>query len=133
LQSRGLDPQVDRGFLQRGQADSSKVRQDMMIVEMTASEQQMYLPFDDTTEATLPTPPALMQNGKARRIWMVEGGYCSDTIQRQTERERRPTSDAADSIGRPWVSSIDISSHSGSFRITFPHHNTSFQTARAKS
>ena len=80
LQNRGLEPQVERGFLQRGEVDSrSKMRPDMMIVEMTASEQQTYIPFDDTTGATLPTLSAIKQDGKARRIWIVEGGYCSDT------------------------------------------------------
>lgn len=80
LQGRNLDPQVGRDFLHRGVADSrSKMRPDIMIVEMTAAEQQTYIPFGDMTGATLPTLPALMQNGKARRIWIVEGGYCSDT------------------------------------------------------
>ena len=80
LQNRGLDPQVERGFLQRGEEDSrSKMRPDMMIVELTTSEQQTYIPSDDTTGVTLPTLPAIKQDGKARRKWIVEGGYCSDT------------------------------------------------------
>ncbi len=41
LQARGLDPTVERGFLQGGAADTrSKMRPDMMIVEMTTAEQQ---------------------------------------------------------------------------------------------
>ena len=41
LQARGLDPMVERGFLQGGAADSrSKLRPDMMIVKMTTAEQQ---------------------------------------------------------------------------------------------
>ncbi|KAL3132038.1 hypothetical protein ABBQ32_008656 [Trebouxia sp. C0010 RCD-2024] len=60
LQSRGLEPQVASGFLQREEVDNrNSMRPDMMIVEMTASEQQTYIPFDDdTTGVTLPTLPA---------------------------------------------------------------------------
>ena len=44
LQARGLDPMVERGFLQGGAADArSKMRPDMMVVAMTAAEQQRYL------------------------------------------------------------------------------------------
>ena len=40
LHNRGVDPGVERGLLQRGEADSrSKMRPDMIIVEMTAAEQ----------------------------------------------------------------------------------------------
>ena len=39
LQARILDPTVERGFLQRGVADTrSKMRPDMMIGEMTTAE-----------------------------------------------------------------------------------------------
>ncbi len=39
LQARGLDPAVERGFLQRGAADTwSKMRPGMMMVEMTMAE-----------------------------------------------------------------------------------------------
>ena len=39
LQARGLDPAVERGFLQGGAAATrSKTRPDMMIVEMTTTE-----------------------------------------------------------------------------------------------
>ena len=44
LQARGLDPMVERGLLQGGAADTrSKMRPDMMVVAMTAAEQQRYL------------------------------------------------------------------------------------------
>ena len=80
LHNRGTDPGVERGLLQRGEADSrSKMRPNMMIVEMTAAEQQIYTPHDDTTGTAMPTLTACLQNGRARRIWVVEGGYCSDT------------------------------------------------------
>ena len=51
----------------------------MIIVELTASEQQTYIPSDNMTGVALPTLPAIKQDGKDRRIWIVEGGYCSDT------------------------------------------------------
>ena len=80
LHNRGADPGVERGLLQGGEADSrSKMRPDMMIVEMTAAEQQIYVPHDDTTGTAMPTLTARLHNGRARRIWIVEGGYCSDT------------------------------------------------------
>jgi len=51
LQARGLDPMVERGFLQGGAADTrSKMRPDMMIVEMTTAEQQQYLRHDDISD-----------------------------------------------------------------------------------
>jgi len=40
IQARGLEPMVERGLLQGGAADiQSKMRLDMMIVEMTTAEQ----------------------------------------------------------------------------------------------
>ena len=50
-QARGLDPMVERGFLQRGAADTrSKMRPDMMIVEMTTAEQQQYMRLMSTLD-----------------------------------------------------------------------------------
>ena len=54
LQARGLDPTVVKGLLRRGAADTrSKMRPDMMIVEMTAAEQQQYLRHDDNSGSRL--------------------------------------------------------------------------------
>ncbi len=54
LQARGLDPTVERGFLQGGAADTrSKMRPDMMTVEMTTAEQQQYLHHDDNSGSRL--------------------------------------------------------------------------------
>ena len=55
------------------------MRPDMMVVEMTESEQRRYLPHDANTGQTLPHLPANMPNGRQRRITIVEGGYCRDT------------------------------------------------------
>ncbi len=41
LQDKGIDPVVGRGLLQRGGPDArSKMRQDIMMVEMTTAEQR---------------------------------------------------------------------------------------------
>jgi len=80
LQARGLDPTVGRGFLQRGAADTqSKMRPDMMIVEMTAAEQQQYLRHDDNSGSRLTPLTPVMPSGNPRSIKVVEGGYCPDT------------------------------------------------------
>ena len=47
----GLDFMLGRGFVQRGAADTwSKMRPDMMIVEMTKAEQQQYLRHDTSLD-----------------------------------------------------------------------------------
>ena len=54
--SKGLGPSrtVERGFLQRGAADTrSKIRPDMMRVEMTTAKQQQYLRHDDDSGSRL--------------------------------------------------------------------------------
>lgn len=90
MQSRGLVPQTGRVVLQRGLAETrSKMRPDLMVVEMTASEQRTYLQHDDTTGATLRTLTAHLPNGTARRTWIVEGGYCSDTQHEEKLKEQR--------------------------------------------
>ncbi len=89
LQARGLAPTVGRGFLQRGAADTrSKMKPDMMIVEMTAAEQQQYLRHDDNSGSRLtPLTPA-MPNGNPRSIKIVEGGYCPDTRYEEKLQEK---------------------------------------------
>ncbi len=89
LQARGLDPTVGRGFLQRRAADiRSKMRPDMMIVEMTAAEQQQYLRHDDTSGSRLTPLTPVMPNGDPRSIKIVEGGYCPDTRYEGKKQER---------------------------------------------
>ncbi len=73
LQARGLDPTVERGFLQGGAADTrSKMRPDMMIVEMTTAEQQQYLHHDDNSGSRLTPLTPMMPNGNPRSIKIVE-------------------------------------------------------------
>ena len=80
LQARGSDPMVERGFLQGGAADTrSKMRPDMMIVEMTTAEQQQYLRHDDNSGSRMTPLTPMMPSGNPRSIKIVEGGYCSDT------------------------------------------------------
>ena len=69
LQARGLDPTVERGFLQRGAADTrSKMRPDMMTVKMTTAEQQQYLRHDDNSGCRRTPLTPLMPNGNPRSI-----------------------------------------------------------------
>ena len=66
--------------LQGGQCtEQDEARHDgSSMVEMADTEQHTYLPHDTDTGSTLPNLPATMPNGRARRVTIVEGGYCSD-------------------------------------------------------
>ncbi len=75
LQARGLDPTVEAGATDT----RSKMRPDMMIVEMTTAEQQQYLRHDDNSGSRVTPLTPVMPNGNPRSIKIVEGGYCSDT------------------------------------------------------
>ncbi len=89
LQARGLDPTVERGFLQRGAADTqSKMRPVMMIAEMTTAEQQQYLHHDDDSGFRLTPLTPMMPNGNPRSIKIVKGGYCSDTRYEEKLQEK---------------------------------------------
>ena len=92
LQARGLDPMVERGVLQGGAADTrSKMRPDMMIMEMTTAEQQQYLRHDDNSGSRLTPLTPMMPNGNPRSIQIVEGapqGYCSDTRYEEKLQEK---------------------------------------------
>jgi hypothetical protein len=80
LQAGGLDPTVERGFLQGGaSATRSNMRPDMMTVEMTTAEQQQYLRHDDNSGCRMTPLTPMMLKGNPRSIKIVEGGYCSDT------------------------------------------------------
>ena len=65
-----------------------KMRPDMMIVEMTDTEQHTYLPHDIDTGSRLPNLQRTMPNGKARKITIVEGGYCSDVSYLEKVKEK---------------------------------------------
>ena len=66
----------------------NKMRQDMMIVEMTDTEQRTYLPHDTDTGSRLPNLQRTMPNGKARKVMIVEGGYCSDVSYLEKVKEK---------------------------------------------
>ena len=51
----------------------------MMVVEMTEREQWKYFPHKANTAQIMPNLPATLPNGQARKITVVEGGYCRDT------------------------------------------------------
>ena len=55
-----------------------KMRPDMMMVEMTDEETTRYLPHDANTGQALPSLSAKMPNGTARKIHILEVGYCND-------------------------------------------------------
>ena len=60
-----------------------------MMIEMTEDEQRLYLPHDASTEAALPNLPPTMPNGTARKISIVELGFCSNTrnLEKLQEKE----------------------------------------------
>ncbi len=89
LQARGLDPTVERGFVQGGAADTrTKMRPDMMIVEMTTAEQQQYLRHDDNSGSRMTFLTPMMPSRNPRSIKIVEGGYCSDTRDEEKLQEK---------------------------------------------
>ncbi len=79
LQARGLDPTVENFLQGRAANTRSKMRQDMMIVEMTSAKQQRYSHHDDNSGSRLTPLTPVMPNGNPRSIKVVEGGYCPDT------------------------------------------------------
>ena len=68
-----------------------KMRPDMMVVEMTDSEQHIYLPHDTDAGLRLPNLQPTMPSGKARKIITVEGGYCSDVSYLEKSQGERTT------------------------------------------
>ena len=68
--------------------DRSKMRPDMMMVEMTEFEQKLYFPHN-TNNTRLPSLPAKLPNGKARQVTIVAGGYCSDVSYMEKLREKQ--------------------------------------------
>ncbi len=87
--SKGLGPYGGEGFLAGGAADTrSKMRPDMMIVEMTTAEQQQYLRHDDNSGSRLTPLTPMMPYGNPRSIKIVGGGYCSDTRYEEKLQEK---------------------------------------------
>ena len=65
-----------------------RMRPDMMIVELTDTEQHTYLPHDTDTGSRLPNLQPTMPSGKARKVTIVEGGYCSDVSYLEKVKEK---------------------------------------------
>ena len=64
------------------------MRPDMMIVEMTDTEQHTYLPHNIDTGYRLPNLQRTMPNGKARKVTIVEGGYCNNVSYMEKVKEK---------------------------------------------
>ncbi len=59
-------------------AAREKIRPDVMVVELTKSEQQRYGNGAMANTACHTALPTKVGN-RARKVWILEGGYCSDT------------------------------------------------------
>ena len=55
------------------------MRPDMMIVEMTAAEQQQYMRYGNNSGSRQTPLTPMMPSGNSRSIKIVEGGYCIST------------------------------------------------------
>ena len=60
-----------------------------MVVEMTDTEQYTYLPHDTDTGSRLPNQQPTIPSGKARKVMIIEGGYCSDVSYLENAKEKR--------------------------------------------
>ena len=63
-------------------SERDRLRPDIMIVEWTATEREMYMAGKD-----MPTLSSKVEGNLPRKIWIVEGGYCTDT--RYTDKYTR--------------------------------------------
>ena len=57
----------------------NRLRPDVMIVEMSAEEYEQYTVCDMQHATTAQLSPH-MPDGKPRKVWVAEAGYCSDTM-----------------------------------------------------
>ena len=62
--------------------ERDKLRPDIMLVELTDKEREAYMTGED-----MPLLNATMQTNRPRKVWIVEGGYCTDT--RYSDKYRR--------------------------------------------
>ena len=60
----------------------------MIIVELIDTEQHTYLPHDTDTGSRLPKLQPTMPSGKAWKVTIVEGGYCSDVSYLEKVKEK---------------------------------------------
>ena len=88
---RGLDPMVERGFLQGGAADTrSKMRPDMMIVELTTVEQQQSLHHDGNSGSRLtPLTPVVpnVVKGTAIAVMGITEPICASQTRHLMETQ----------------------------------------------
>jgi len=61
----------------------NKLRPDLMIVEMSAIEHEQYM-----QHATMAQLCPQMLDGKPRKVWVAEAGYCSDTMYEDKLKEK---------------------------------------------
>ena len=61
----------------------NKLRPDLMIVEMSAVEHGQYMQY-----ATMAQLCPQMLDGKPRKVWIAEAGYCSDTMYEDKLKEK---------------------------------------------
>ena len=59
-----------------------------MVVELTNKEQHTYLPHDTDTGPRLANLQPTMPSGKARKVTIVEGGYCNDVSYLEKVKEK---------------------------------------------
>ena len=54
--------------------ERDKLRPGIMLVKLTDIEREAYIAREG-----MPLLDATMQNNRPRKVWIVEGGYCTDT------------------------------------------------------
>lgn len=67
---------------QTGTHERAKLRPDIMHVELTDIEREAHRAGEEK-----PLLNATMQNNRARKVWIVEGGYCTDTYSDKYKRK----------------------------------------------
>ena len=92
IQSSGLNLQAGRGLLQRRATDCrSKMRPDLVMIEMTTAEQRTYLSHNNVSGLDLQAAPSHMPNGSARRIWIVEADTAQTPDTQTSFRRKKPS------------------------------------------
>ena len=79
VQANAQDSQGCRPALTCRDQVRDKMRPDLMLIEMTDEERTKYLPHSSDTGQALPNLTSQMPGGRARKIHIVEIGYCNDT------------------------------------------------------
>ena len=79
-----------------------------MVVELSETERRQYLPHTANTGHTLPDLPTTLPNGKARKFYIVEGGYCSDTRYLEKVRQKELQHSALESSLRSYGYDVTV-------------------------